>query len=87
MHIPCLLCSSAIVAPDPYVLGYVQLCFPKQHAENLRIYYSLIVVKIEGMRPRRTNRIMDRRLMWPSGICYFRRDRRASVKLSVFPPH
>ena len=50
------------------------------------MYSSLIVVKIEVIRPRCVNRIMDQKFMWPSRLCHFRRDRCASVKLSVFTP-
>ena len=72
MHILGWSCSSAIPARDLYVLGDVKLCFPKQHAEHIGMYSPLIVVKIKGMRPRRANRMMDQKFMWPSRICYFR---------------
>ena len=85
MHITGLSCSSEIPTPDPFVLGDVQLCFQKHHAENLGMSSSLIVIKMEGMRPRRGNRIMGRKFMWPTRLCHFRRDRYAGVKLSVFP--
>ena len=86
MHIPGWSCSSAIPGLDPFLLGDVQLCFPKQHAEHLGMSYSIIVVKIEGMRPRRANRILDRKFMSPGHLCCFRRDHCDSVKLSVFLP-
>ena len=86
MHIPGWSCSSAIPAPDPFVLVDVQLYFPKQHAEHLGMPSSLIVNKIEGMIPRRANWILDRKFMWPSCLWHFRRDSCASVNLSVFPP-
>ena len=60
--------------------------FLKQHAEHLKISYYLIFIQIEGMRPRRANRIIDRTFIWPSCLCHFRRCCYTSVKLFVFPP-
>ena len=63
MHIPSWSCSSETPAPDPSVLGDVQLFFPEKKAEHTRIYSYLIVVKTEGMRPRLANQIIGRKFM------------------------
>ena len=44
---------------------------------------SLLIVKEEGMRTRRANRMVGQKFMWPGLICHFRKDLFASVKLSV----